>query len=305
MDKSQNLYAVLGVSKTATPDEIRKAYRRLAKQSHPDLHPGDKAAEEKFKEISAANDILGDEEKRARYDRGEIDASGAETQPAGAYRTHADGAGRHQYQSASGFQDFADGEDIFADLFARRGGQPFSMKGQDSQYTLGIEFLDAIKGTKTRVTMPNGKTLDVSIPAGTRDGQVLRLKGKGQPGLGGGGPGDALIVISVRPHTNFTRRNNDILVDVPISLPEAVLGGRIQVPTVSGVVSMSVPAGTTTGKILRLKGKGVQTKSATGDQLVTLKIALPETIDDELSEFMKKWRDSHAYDPRAAEKETA
>jgi DnaJ-class molecular chaperone len=305
MDNKQDLYAVLGVTQSASQDEIRAAYRRLAKQSHPDLHPGDKTAEEKFKTVSAANDVLSDEEKRGRYDRGEIDSSGAEVHPQGSYKTHADTGAAHHYQSKSGYGDFADMGDVFADIFSQQGGQNFSAKGHDTQYTLGVDFLDAVTGTKARVTMPDGQSLDVSIPPGTKDGQALRLKGKGQPGLGGGDSGDALVVISVRPNAKFKRQKNDILIDVPISLPEAVLGGRIQVPTVSGLVTMSVPQGTSTDTTLRLKGKGVQTKVSTGDQLVTLKIVLPDTIDPELEAFMTTWQETHAYDPRKTEKEAA
>lgn len=310
MDQNDDLYAVLGVSKTAKQDEIRAAYRRLAKQSHPDLHPGDKAAEDTFKAISSANDILGDEEKRQRYDRGEIDATGAEKHPGGAYRQQADASGSHPYYSSSGFEDLGDLGDVFSDLFGRgqgqgRRGESFAMRGQDVQYTLGVEFLEAVHGTTKRVTMPNGKALDVSIPAGMKDGQVLRLKGKGQRGLGSGDSGDALVAISVRPHKQFKRRNNDILIDLPISLPEAVLGGSLQVPTVFGSVAMSIPKGTNSGAILRLKGKGVKTKTATGDQLVTIKIVLPDTPDDELVAFMKEWQKTHDYNPRKTEKEAA
>lgn len=307
MGKNDSLYSVLGLSKTADKNEIRAAYRRLAKQSHPDLHPGDKAAEDKFRSISNANDILGDEEKRARYDRGEIDATGAEARPAGAYREHADSQGPNQYYSSSGFEDISD---VFSDLFGQRGGQGgggagLSMPGQDTHYTLGVDFLDAVNGTKTRVTMPDGRSLDVSIPPGTRDGQMLRLKGKGQPGLGDGTPGDALIAVSVRAHPTFKRKNDDILVDIPISLPEAILGGQIEVPTVSGTVSMTVPKGTNSSTTLRLKSKGVKARSGTGDQLVTLKIMLPKLLDEELTTFMEQWQASHSYDPRQAEREDA
>ena len=308
MNKNDDLYAILGVSKTADQGEIRAAYRRLAKQSHPDLHPGDKAAEDRFKSISAANDILGDEDKRKRYDKGEIDATGAESHPSGAYRQHADANGPHQYYSTSGFDDFTNVNDVFSDLFARQGGRQnggFSMRGGDAQFTLGVEFLEAIQGTKKRITLPDGKHLEVTIPAGMNDGQILRLKGKGQPGLGDGGPGDALISISVRPHPQFKRRDNDVLVDLPISISEAVLGGRVEVPTVTGKVTISVPKGTSSGAVLRLKGKGVKTKTATGDQLVTLRIVLPNTMDDELVAFMTEWQASHAYDPRTAQKESA
>lgn len=313
MSRNKDLYAALGVPKSATADEIRSAYRKLAKESHPDLHPGDTAAEDKFKSISAAYDILGDEGKRARYDRGEIDATGAETQPGGFYRQHADASGPRQYSSTAGHEDFADMSDVFADLFggARRDhpGGGFSMRGGHVQYALTITFMDAAKGTKKRITLPNGETLDVSIPAGMADGQTLRLKGKGQPGLGDGPAGDALVTITVTPHHVFRRQASDILIDLPISLSEAVIGGRVDVPTLSGTVSMTVPKGSSSGTVLRLKSKGLNVKGKTGDQLVTLKIVLPDTIDDDLSAFMKEWQTSHTYDPRAdlkaALKETA
>lgn len=308
MAKTDDLYAVLGVTKSADAGELRAAYRKLAKQSHPDLHPGDSAAEDRFKSISAAYDILGDEEKRGRYDRGEIDATGAEAHPGGFYKQHADAGGPRQYTSSAGHEDFADMNDVFADLFSRGGGpqqgRSFSRRGGNVQYALTVEFMDAAKGTKKRITLPNGESLDVSIPEGMADGQTLRLKGKGQPGLGDGPTGDALVTISIKPHRVFKRQDSDILINLPISLPEAVLGERVEVPTLSGAVTMTVPKGASSGAVLRLKGKGLKQKGKTGDQLVTLKIVMPETMDDGLVAFMEEWKTTHAYDPRAEMNET-
>ena len=311
MSKPEDLYTTLGVAKTAGQDEIRTAYRRLAKQYHPDLHPGDASAEEKFKAISAAHSILGDEDKRKRYDRGEIDASGAETPQAGAYRQRAEGPGPHQYYTSSNFGDAADINEIFSDLFGRqnhtgqgRQSSGFSRRGGDLQFTLGVEFLEAARGCTKRLTLPDGQSLDVNIPKGLTDGQTLRLKGKGQPGFGTGGPGDALIAVAVKPHARFTRQGNDIQIEMPITLPEAILGGRVEVPTINASVTMTIPKGSTSGTILRLKGKGIETKATKGDQLVRLSIALPDSIDSELTEFMTDWAKSHSYNPRAKIKES-
>ena len=306
---AEDLYSVLGVAKTAKADDITKAYRKLAKTLHPDLNPGDKAAEEKFKKITAAYDILGDEEKRGRYDRGEIDASGQETPQQRYYREYAGGAEGARYRSTAGFEDIGAFSDLFGDIFSERGGmrgeRRFAMRGQDAHYRLDVEFLDAVNGTKTRLTLPDGGTLDVTIPPGVGDGQVLRLKGKGGAGLGEGPPGDALIEIRIRPHPVFKREGNDIAVEVPITIDEAVLGGKVEVPTIGGRVSVTVPPGSTTGQTLRLKGRGIKAKGAAGDQLVKLSIMLPDKIDDDLKSFAETWRSSHPYDPRGKLKEQA
>lgn len=307
---AEDLYSILGVAKTASAADITKAYRKLAKKLHPDLNPGDKAAEEKFKNIAAAYGIVGDEEKRGRYDRGEIDASGQEVPQQRYYREYAGGAEGARYRSTSGYEDIGAFSDLFGDLFGERagagaGGRRFSMRGQDAQYRLDVDFLDAANGTKTRITLPDGGTLDVTIPPGVTDGQVLRLRGKGNPGLGEGEPGDALIEIGVRPHPVFKREGNDIVVEVPITFDEAVLGGKVEVPTIGGRVSATVPPGANTGQTLRLKGRGIKSKGATGDQLVKLSVVLPERIDDDLKSFAEKWRDSHRYDPRRKLKEQA
>ena len=308
---AEDLYFVLSVPKTASAEDITKAYRKLAKKLHPDLNPGDKAAEEKFKKVTAAYDILGDAEKRGRYDRGEIDASGQETPQQRYYREYAGGEDGARYRSTAGFEDIGAFSDLFGDLFGERGGMRggrgarFSMRGSDAQYRLDVDFLDAVNGTKTRITLPDGGTLDVTIPPGVADGQVLRLRGKGNPGVGEGEPGDALIEIHVRPHPVFKREGNDIVLEVPITFDEAVLGGKIEVPTIGGRVFATVPPGSNTGQTLRLKGRGIKTKGSAGDQLVKLSIILPDRIDDDLKRFAETWREAHRYDPRRKLKEQA
>ena len=308
---AEDLYSVLSVPKTASAEDITKAYRKLAKKLHPDLNPGDKAAEEKFKKVTAAYDILGDAEKRGRYDRGEIDASGQETPQQRYYREYAGGEDGARYRSTAGFEDIGAFSDLFGDLFGERGGMRggrgarFSMRGSDAQYRLDVDFLDAVNGTKTRITLPDGGTLDVTIPPGVADGQVLRLRGKGNPGIDEGEPGDALIEIHVRPHPVFKREGNDIVLEVPITFDEAVLGGKIEVPTIGGRVFATVPPGSNTGQTLRLKGRGIKTKGSAGDQLVKLSIILPDRIDDDLKRFAETWREAHRYDPRRKLKEQA
>ncbi len=294
------------MARDAPADEIRKAYRKLAKENHPDLKPGDPKAEDRFKEAQAAYDIVGDAEKRARFDKGEIDADGHERPEQQFYRHYADAGADHPYHSADGYADFADLGDVFSDLFghARQGpggARTVRMRGGDVRYTFEVDFLDAAKGAKQRLTMPDGRDLDLTVPAGLRDGQVLRLKGKGQPGLGGGPPGDALITVHVRPHKLFRREGNDIHIDLPLGLHEAVLGGKVRVPTIDGPVTMTVKKGANTGDRLRLRGKGMPSgkAGARGDQHVTLKVVLPETPDDDLATFLSGWAETHAYDPRA------
>jgi DnaJ-class molecular chaperone len=297
---SDDPYAVLGVKREATQDEIRKAYRQLAKKLHPDLNPGDKAAEEKFKQVSVAYDLLGDPEKRARFDRGEIDASGQERPRERYYRDfHGADAEPHVYSSHGGFADFMESEDILRDVFGRGGEGRIRLRGQDALYRLPVEFLEALNGATKRITLPDGGTLDVVIPPGTRDKQVLRLRAKGGPGLGGGPPGDALVEIDVEPHRFFTRKDDDIHLELPISLPEAVLGAKLDVPTPSGPVRMTVPKGANTGTVLRLRGKGAQRSDKThGDEYVTLKIVLPQQLDPEIEEFARRWQAGQSQNPR-------
>jgi DnaJ-class molecular chaperone len=287
-------YATLGVKKDASQADIQKAYRRLAKNFHPDLNPGNTAAEDKFKEISAAYDLLSDPNKRARFDRGEIDASGTERRRQQYYRDFADQEGWSAYTNNSGFADFGDfagSEDILSEIFGRAGRAGRRRRGQDVRYQLDLSFLDAINGGKQSLVLPDGTTLDVNIPPGTRDGQILRLKGKGRPAVGNGPPGDALIEVSVLPHPYFIRKGDDIYLDLPISLKEAVLGAKVRVPTPSGTVTVAVPKWSSTGRVLRLKERGVpRSDGSKGDQYITLRLTLPRKPDPQLEKFVAKWQ---------------
>jgi DnaJ-class molecular chaperone len=287
---SSDPYQLLGVERTASQADIQKAYRKLAKKLHPDLNPGDKGAEDRFKDVSGAYDLLGDPEKRARFDRGEIDASGAERPERRFYRDYAGGA-EHAYASDAGYADMAGMDDVLSELFGRARRANVRARGRDQHYHLQLDFLDAINGGKRQMTLPDGSVLDVSIPPGTRDGQVLRLRGKGAAGLGGGPPGDALVEISMRRHHMLTRKGNDIHVEVPVPLRVAVLGGKITVPTTTGDVAVTVPKWSNTGRVLRLRGKGVPRPDGTrGDEYVSLKIVLPGKPDAELQTFIEQWR---------------
>lgn len=298
-------YETLGVERTAKPDAIQKAYRQLAKKFHPDLNPGNKQAEERFKEVSAAYDLLSDADKRARFDRGEIDASGAERPPEHFYRHYAESGPGQRYDSRAGYADFGDLGDIFSDLFGRGGAGGrgrMRMQGADVRYQLTVDFLDAVNGAKKRLTMPDGKTLDVAIPAGLADGQTLRLKGQGEPApQGGGTAGDAYVEIRVAPHKLFERKGQDIHVEVPVTLSEAVLGGKVTVPTVTGPVTMTVPKGANTGTTLRLREKGALSAKTgkRGDQYVRLKVVLPDRPDAELERLVREWSAKHPYDVRS------
>lgn len=317
---SRNPYEVLGVKPDATDAEIRSIYRKLAKQFHPDLNPGNKQAEARFKEIGSAYEIVGDKAKRARFDKGEIDASGAEKpqNPYADYRHYAEADAGERYRG-SGFRGAEnmspeDLEDMFsffsqagaADAAgtgtrARGGARNFKIRGEDRHYLLTVDFLDAINGASKRLDLPGGKSLDVRIPAGLRDGQILRLSGQGGEGLGGGPAGDALIEVHVAPHPLFRREGDDIYMDLPVTLGEAVLGGKVSVPTADGSVTMSIPVDSNSGRTLRLKGKGAPKpglKGERGDQYVVLKVMLPEQADAELTAFLKDWAPKHPYDPR-------
>jgi DnaJ-class molecular chaperone len=298
---SDDPYAALGVAKTATQDEIKKAYKKIARESHPDLNPGDPKAEARFKAASTAYDLLKDPEQRGRFDRGEIDASGQERPERRFYREYAEGP-EATYHTSRGFEDFGGFSDVFSDLFGQRAGggrgEGIRMRGPDRHYTLDVGFLEAARGATRRITMPGGQVLDVKIPEGLADGQTIRLRGKGGEGLGGGPAGDALVTVTVEAHPFFRREGDDILAEVPISLDEAVLGARVEVPTIDGRVAVTVPKGASSGQVLRLRGKGVKRGGKRGDQLVTLKIVAPREIDSELEAFFRRWRDGHAYDPR-------
>lgn len=303
---SDDPYAILGVKKSATADEIKKAYRKIARDSHPDLNPEDKSAEAKFKAASHAYDLLKDPETRARFDRGEIDASGAEQNQRQYYKEYAEAPG-NPYRSSHSSDDFGDASDIFAEFLrqqgqgGRRGSGPgFQARGQDRRYALEVAFLDAANGGKTRITLPEGGSLDVAIPAGSDEGQVIRLRGKGEPGFGGGPAGDALITLSIRPHAMFKREGADILMTLPITFDEAVLGGKVEAPTLDGMVNLTIPKGASSGQILRLRGRGVKPIGAAsrGDHKVELRIVAPTKIDAQLAQFMETWRKTHGYDPR-------
>lgn len=298
---AQTPYEVLGVKPDASADEIRKVYRKLAKQYHPDLNPGKPEAEARFKSISAAYDLLSDPEKRARYDRGEIDESGAE-RPQRNYHTYAEGAEGWRYRP-EGEMDLGDLDDLFAAFGSagrrRRGpGEGFRARGGDRHFTLTIEFVTAATGGKQRLSLAPEEWLDVTIPAGTEDGQVLRLRGKGGSGFGGGPAGDALIEVHVATHPLFRRDGDNILVELPVSLAEAVLGARVPVPTVTGPVTMTIPKGSDTGRQLRLRGKGIQRTGRAGDQIVTLKVVIGQSSDPELAAFLEKWAPQHSGNPR-------
>lgn len=302
-------YEALGLTKSATADEIKKAYRKLVRTSHPDLHPDDPAAEARFKAIGAAYDLLKDPETRARYDAGEIDGLGAERPRRQYYRDFA-GESDNVYRQEHGFGSNTDAPDFFAEFLRNRGrtsqggafgGGGFSAAGLDARYSLEVPFLDAVRGAETRITLPDGQGLAVKIPQGTEDGQTLRLRGKGSPGFGGGPAGDALITVSVRPHPVFRREGDDILVTLPITIDEAILGGKIRAPTIDGPVGLTIPPGVSSGRVLRLRGRGVKRagRKTAGDQHVELKIVAPAHIDEGLRDFLADWRKTHAEDPRA------
>jgi DnaJ-class molecular chaperone len=292
-------YEILGVAQTASPEEIRKAYLRLAKKLHPDLNPGSKHSEDRFKEVSAAYDLLSDSDKRQRFDSGEIDASGAERPRERYYKDFAAEADAgHPYENRSGYADFAETDDIFADLLRRRAREARHARGPDLHYHFSIEFLDAVNGATKVLTLPKGGTLHVTIPPGIQEGQILRLRGKGAPSLGEGEAGDALVEISINPHKFFSRQGDDIHLDLPITLTEAVLGAEIRAPTPRGPVVLTVPKGSNTGKVLRLKGRGVPRRDGHGDEFVTLRVMLPPEPNLELEAFLSHWAPGKSYDPR-------
>lgn len=287
-------YAALGVPKSSSAEEIRKAYRKLAKELHPDVRPNDKAGAERFKRVTAAFNLLTDQTQRERFDAGIIDADGNERphfQPGGNFGGFAGaGAGAGAKARAGGGRSDVF-EDLFDGLFSRGGsGRGFGQqRGEDVRYRMEVDFLDAVNGGRRRVTMSDGRSLDLAIPAGLNSGQTLRLKGQGLPGTGNAPAGDALVEITVAAHPTFRREGDDIRMDLRISLAEAVEGGKVPVVTPSGPVTLSVPPGSNSGDLLKLRSKGVQTRPTPGDLLVRLLIVLPRKDDPELREFVRTW----------------
>ena len=308
-------YKVLGVSRDATADQIKTAYRKLARSLHPDLHPNDKQAEDKFKKVGSAYDLLGDAKKKARFDAGEIDANGSEQRGRGRARSGAAGGGGGGFGGFGGFGFGGESaQDIFDELLRRKdkgrqkGWSPFddqpgmaAAAGGDAHFSLKITFAEAALGATKRITLTSGKNLDVKVPPAAKDASTLRLKGQGHAGRGGGAAGDALIEIKVDAHPFFQRQENDVVIHVPVTLGEAIGGAKITVPTVDGKVAVTIPPGANSGTTLRLKGKGAGPAGARGDQLVTLKVMLPDRADDELADFLKKWESKHPYDVRKKE----
>lgn len=297
-------YDVLGVAKGAEIKDVKKAYRTLARELHPDLHPGDSAAENRFKDVAAAYDFLSDADKKKRYDAGEIDASGTPKAERTFYRDYAEQGPGTRYSDPREFYRDLDGMDFFSDLFGARAGPRRGaprMAGGDIRHTVEIDFLDAANGASRSVAMADGKRLRVSIPAGSEDGDVLRLKGQGQPGIGGGPAGDLLIELKVKPHPVFTRKGRDIHADLPITLAEAVLGAKVEVATIDGSVSLTVPKGSNTGSRLRVRGKGVPAAGggARGDHYVELKVVLPAKPDPDLVRLVEDWAEKHPYHVRS------
>jgi DnaJ-class molecular chaperone len=299
-------YQELGVPRSASADDIRKAFRKLAKKHHPDANPGDKASEEKFKRVSGAFDILGDADKRRKFDAGEIDADGRETA-----RAYGPGPGPFGQGGAAGGRSASfegvDLNDILGEMFGGRGGGKgfgggdfgggFPSRGSDVRATLEIDLEDAIQGARRRISFSDGRTLDVGIPKGAHDGQVLRLRGQGSPGRAG--PGDALIELSLRPHPLWRREGENLVMDVPVSVPDAVLGGRIEVETPDGQVTLTVPKGSNSGATLRLRGRGLSdARGGRGDLLARLVVTLPDAVDPALEAFAEDWRRERPYAPR-------
>lgn len=310
-------YDVLGVSKKASEAEIKKAFRTLAKKHHPDTHSNDAGAKKRFQEISAAYDIVGDKEKRAKFDAGEIDAGGNPRGfdpgaqgfrggPFGGGGAGGGGAGARDFhfawtdQEADAAQGFS-ADDLFSDLLGglRGGGGRQARQGQDFTVAMTVSFEEAARGGARRVMLPNGEQIDVKIPIGLKDGQQIRLKGRGGAGRRGGPAGDVMIQVAVAPHPVFTRDGRNLRTDLPITLQEAVLGGKVPVTTLTGTVTLSVPPGSNSGGVLRLKGKGIPAVGAepAGDFYVKLVVTLPDKPDDALKSFAENWK--NGYDPRA------
>ncbi|MBQ9732413.1 MAG: J domain-containing protein [Alphaproteobacteria bacterium] len=290
---NKNLYHILGVSKSSSEAEIKSAYRKLARKYHPDLNKDNPEAAEKFKEISSAYDILGDKEKRQKYDNNEIDSDGKPTGFGAGFGSNPFGQGGGYYSTGGGDFDFSSifGSDIFSQFTGGRGGFQgggFSSsprrprKGEDINYSMRIDFLSAARGDEKNVNI-NGKNINVKIPEGTTDGQTLRLKGLGHPSINGGSAGDVLITLNIDKHPYFIRDGNNIVIELPITIKEAVLGAKVTVPTISGKVAVNIPAYASSQEKLRLKGKGIKG----GDQIIILNIVSPDKPDKKLEEVLR------------------
>jgi len=298
-----DLYKTLGVSKNADQKEVKSAYRKLAKELHPDRNPGDEKIADRFKEVSSAYSIIGDEKQRKLYDQGQIDDQGQQKSPFGAGGF---GGGGQQRAGGNPFGGGGGAEDLFADLFGSsgfggRGGpnqfnRPRPEKGRDITYRMTIGFEEAALGGSRRLTLSDGKTIDVKVPSGVKTGQQIRLKNKGEGGAHGGATGDGMINITVAHHPFFRRDGNNILMDLPIGVEEAVLGTQLKVPTIHGSLSIKVPAGSSSGTRLRLKAKGIHIKSDKGDQFVILKVVLPTEKDDKLADFVEQWANDETHE---------
>ncbi|MEX0300339.1 MAG: DnaJ C-terminal domain-containing protein [Kordiimonas sp.] len=311
-----DLYTQLGISKSATQDEVKKAYRKLAKKLHPDHNKNDQAIADKFKEVSAAYAILGDANQRAQYDRGEIDENGNQKAPSGFGSGFGGGFGRggntrRAYNRRNSDFGFEDAEDMFSEFFSfsgKRGAKPKQAqnpyktsgrsKGLDINYQITVGFEESITGGTRRLRLNDGRNVDIKIPSGIQDGQIIRLAKQGGPGIGGAPKGDALVEIQVAPHPYYKREGNDILLDLPISLSEAVLGGDIQVPTPSGKLTIRIPRNASSGKRLRLKDKGVKRKDTKGHMYVKLIVNMPGERDLELEKLIKGWGKNNGDDLR-------
>lgn len=300
----KNPYTILGVPKSASDEDIKKAYRALAKKFHPDLNPGNKASEATFKDISQAYEQIGSSEARAQFDRGEIDEQQqARAHERSTYYQSQQAGGRYSQSFGQGFE----GADIFEELL-RRGGQRTGARrptaanpdhpGEDHFYHLDVEFKDAALGAEREITLPTGKKLLIKIPAGISSGTKLRFKGQGGPGVGSGSPGDAYVEVSTKALPGFTRVGKNIETEVPISFQEAILGAEVKVPTLEGHVMLKIPAGTNTGSRLRIRGKGIGLANARGDQIVVTKIVLPTKVDTALQDAVRGLGSQFYYDPR-------
>lgn len=297
-------YEILGVSRAATDKEIKSAFKKIAQKFHPDLHPDDKKAEAIFKEASAAYDLLKNKEKRRRFDAGEIDATGAEKPQQQYYRDYAGAGPAGSHAEQDGFVSNEELEEFLARAFGTggrgRGQGVHKARGQDVNYSLPVTFLEAANGARRTVTLPDGKTLKVMIPEGAHDRQMMRLKGQGMPGFNGGPAGDAYIELHVQPHPFFERKDNNVHLEVPVTLREAVLGAQIEVPTISGSISLKVPKFSNTGTRLRLREKGILDPKTQqrGHQFISLKVMLPVEEEPDLTAFLETWLPKVDQDPR-------